>query len=89
MFGNNSARGAPRGASLALFLYNKLANESFFPFVQKPENTNILNAAPRPAQSGNWAFTIVKAARRESLGIIKKRKICPEKNSTEIKEVFT
>ena len=85
MFGNNGARAHRAVRPLRYFYTNKLANESFFPFVQKPENTNILNAAPRPAQSGNWAFAIVKAARRESLGIIKKRKICPEKNSTEIK----
>ena len=89
MFRNNSARGAPRGASLALFYTNKLANESFAPLVEKPENTIILNAAPRPAQRVSGAFTIVKAARRESLGIIKKREICPEKKNTEIKGVFT
>ena len=49
----------------------------------------LVNAALRSAQGVNGAFAIVKAARRESLGIIKKREICPEKNTTKIKEVFT
>ena len=41
------------------------------------------------AQIAKSVFTIVKAARRESLGIIKEREICSEKISAKIKEVFT
>ena len=37
----------------------------------------------------NAAFAIVKAARRESLGIIKKTETCSVKISTKIKEIFT
>ena len=37
----------------------------------------------------NAAFAIVKAVRRESLGIIKKAETCSEKNSTKNKEIFT
>ena len=74
---------------LRYFIQTNLLTSPFAPFVEKPENTNILNAAPRPAQRVSGAFTIVKAARRESLGIIKKREICPEKKNTEIKGVFT
>ena len=49
----------------------------------------LVNAASLPAQSVNRAFAIVKAARRESLGIIKTTDICSEKNSTKSKEIFT
>ena len=36
-----------------------------------------------------FAFAIVKAARREDLGIIKTMEICSVIISTEIKEIFT
>ena len=72
---------------LRYFIQTNSLTCPFAPFVEKPENTNILNAAP--CAESSWSFTIVKAARRESLGIIKKREICPEKKDTEIKEVFT
>ena len=64
---------------LRYFIQTNLLTSPFVPFVEKPENTNILNAAPRPAQRVPGAFTIVKATRRESLGIIKKREIFPRK----------
>ena len=41
------------------------------------------------AQSGIFAFAIVKAMRREDLGKIKTIKICSEKNSAKIKEIFS
>ena len=53
------------------------------------EKIKRLNAAPRPAQGVSGAFTIVKAARREDLGIIKKKEIFSEKISTKIKIIFT
>ena len=49
----------------------------------------LVNAVLLSAQSVEGAFAIVKAARREDLGIIKERKICSEKNSSKIKEIFT
>ena len=49
----------------------------------------LVNAVLLFAQRVNDAFAIVKAARREDLGIIKERKICSEKNSSKIKEIFT
>ena len=49
----------------------------------------LVNAVLLSAQSVEGAFAIVKAARREDLGIIKERKICSEKNSAKIKEIFT
>ena len=50
---------------------------------------NLVNAVPRSAQSVHFEFAIVKAARRESLGIIKTTDICSEKNSTKSKDIFT
>ena len=46
---------------------------------------------PFHAQRRAWngAFAIVKAARRESLGIIKEAEICSEKISTKIKVIST
>ena len=52
------------------------------------QEAKLVNAASLPAQSDNWAFAIVKAARRESLGIIKKRRICSEQILTNLKEIF-
>ena len=49
----------------------------------------LVNAVLLSAQSVEGAFAIVKAARREDLGIIKKREICSVIISTEIKEIFT
>ena len=58
-------------------------------FSDQERNVKLVNAAPRSAQRVNGAFAIVKAARREDLGIIKKREICSVIISTEIKEIFT
>ena len=52
-------------------------------------NAKLVNAAPLSAQSVHGTFAIVKAARRESLGIIKTKKICSEKNAMKIKGFFT
>ena len=41
------------------------------------------------AQSGIFAFAIVKAMRREDLGKIKTIKICSEKIPPKIKKIFT
>ena len=49
----------------------------------------LVNAVLLSAQSVEGAFAIVKAARREDLGIIKERKICSEKKSSKIKEFLT
>ena len=49
----------------------------------------LVNDVLLSAQSVESAFAIVKAARREDLGIIKERKICSEKNSAKIKEFLT
>ena len=49
----------------------------------------LVNAVLLSAQSVEGAFAIVKAARREDLGIIKERKIYSEKKSSKIKEIFT
>ena len=49
----------------------------------------LVNAVLLSAQSVEGAFAIVKAARRKDLEIIKERKICSEKNSAKIKEIFT
>ena len=52
-------------------------------------NVKLVNAALRPAQHVDVAFALVKAAPRESLGIIKKRKICLYEIKTLFKEIFT
>ena len=49
----------------------------------------LVNAVLLSAQSVEGAFAIVKAARRKDLEIIKERKICSEKKSSKIKEIFT
>ena len=49
----------------------------------------LVNSVLLSAQRVNGVFAIVKAARREDLGIIKERKICSEKKSSKIKEIFT
>ena len=49
---------------------------------------NLVKAASLSAQSVRGAFAIVKAMRREYLGIIKEREICSEKISTKNKEIF-
>ena len=49
----------------------------------------LVNAVLLSAQRVNGVFAIVKAARREDLGIIKEREICSEKNSSKIKEFLT
>ena len=49
---------------------------------------NLVNASLLTAQSVRGAFAIVKATWREDLGIIKKRKICPKKFLTNLKEIF-
>ena len=53
------------------------------------KSSKLVNAVSLPAQSVDFAFAIVKATRRESLGIIKKTEICFEKISTKNKEIFT
>ena len=55
----------------------------------EPGNTNLVNAALLPAQSVDWAFAIVKAGPRESLGIIKKQKIIRYKIPALFKEICT
>ena len=58
-------------------------------FSDQERNTKLVNVFLCSAQRVNGAFAIVKAARREDLGIIKKREICSVIISTEIKEIFT
>ena len=58
-------------------------------FLNRANAEKLVNAAPRPAQRVLGAFAIVKAAPRESLGIIKKQKICLYKIETPFKEFFT
>ena len=52
-------------------------------------NTKLVNATQLSAQSVRGAFAIVKAMQHEDLEIIKTKKICSEKNSAKIKEIFT
>ena len=52
------------------------------------ERKNLVKAASLSAQSVRGAFAIVKAMGREDLGIIKKRRICSEKFSGELKGIF-
>ena len=58
-------------------------------FSDQERDSKLVNAFLRSAQRVNGAFAIVKAARREDLGIIKKREICSVIISTKIKEIFT
>ena len=52
------------------------------------ERKNLVKAASLSAQSVRGAFAIVKAMRREDLGISKERESCSEKISTKNKEIF-
>ena len=58
-------------------------------FLNRVNAEKLVNAAPRPAQGVLGAFAIVKAAPRESLGIIKKQEICLYEIETLFKEIFT
>ena len=49
----------------------------------------LVNAVSLPAQSVDFAFAIVKATRRESLGIIKKTEICSLKISMKSEKIIT
>ena len=49
----------------------------------------LVNAVPLPAQSVDFAFAIVKATRRESLGIIKKTEICSLKISMKSEKIIS
>ena len=53
------------------------------------ENPKLVNAFSLSAQSVEGAFAIVKAARRESLGIIKIVDICSEKFSMKSEKIIT
>ena len=53
------------------------------------ERQNLLMPSALSAQRVNGAFAIVKAMRRESLGIIKERRIRSLKISAKNKEMFT
>ena len=48
----------------------------------------LVNAVLLSAQRVNGAFAIVKAARREDLGIIKDGKICSVKKSAKIQKMY-
>ena len=47
-----------------------------------------VNAAQLSAQRVDFAFAIVKVARRKDLGIIKEGKICSVKKSANIQKMF-
>ena len=49
---------------------------------------NLVNASSRSAQSVEGAFAIVKAMRREDLGIIKEREFCSGQISMKTKKMF-
>ena len=51
--------------------------------------SKLVNVVPLPAQSVDFAFAIVKATRRESLGIIKKTEICSLKISMKSEKIIT
>ena len=53
------------------------------------KSPKLVNAVPLPAQSEDFAFAIVKATRRESLGIIKKTEICSLKISMKSEKIIT
>ena len=53
------------------------------------KSPKLVNAVLLSAQSMDFAFAIVKATRRESLGIIKTMEICSLKISAKNKEMFT
>ena len=53
------------------------------------KSPKLVNAVPLSAQSVDFAFAIVKATRRESLGIIKKTEICSLKISMKSEKIIT
>ena len=53
------------------------------------KSSKLVNVVPLPAQSVDFAFAIVKATRRESLGIIKIMDICSEKFSMKSEKIIT
>ena len=53
------------------------------------KSPKLVNAVLLPAQSVDFAFAIVKATRRESLGIIKKTEICSLKISMKSEKIIT
>ena len=53
------------------------------------KSSKLVNVVPLPAQSVDFAFAIVKATRRESLGIIKKTEICSLKISMKSEKIIT
>ena len=53
------------------------------------ERKNLVKAASLSAQSVRGAFAIVKAVRREDLGIIKEREICSVQIPMKSKKIFT
>ena len=53
------------------------------------KNPKLVNAFSLSAQSVEGAFAIVKAARRESLGIIKTTESCSEKFSMKSEKIIT
>ena len=52
------------------------------------KSSKLVNVVPLPAQSVDFAFAIVKATRRESLGIIKKTEICSLKISMKSEKII-
>ena len=53
------------------------------------KSPKLVNAVPLSAQSVDFVFAIVKATRRESLGIIKKTEICSLKISMKSEKIIT
>ena len=53
------------------------------------KSSKLVNAVLLPAQSVDFVFAIVKATRRESLGIIKKTEICSLKISMKSEKIIT
>ena len=53
------------------------------------KSPKLVNAVLLSAQSMDFAFAIVKATRRESLGIIKKTEICSLKISMKSEKIIT
>ena len=72
-------------ARCLLLAHSSLLRED--PFLEI--KAKLVNSVLLSAQRVNGVFAIVKAARREDLGIIKERKIYSEKNSSKIKAFLT
>ena len=53
------------------------------------KSPKLVNAVLLPAQSVDFVFAIVKATRRESLGIIKKTEVCSLKISMKSEKIIT